>query len=321
MIVEKFLYFSNFELMDVNIKHTWIIRFLFVSLLCLLNLQLVLTERHGSLNLLNQVIRNSRTKSQQANSLPGRISMKDHFRFLFICQHKLHARTLESEMPKAQKSKAADKVVHPFSRKAAYLNREEVRLKRKDRKSEKATRLSNIGEFVVLFIIKNIRIVIIVVMKLEACEKLLWFQSQLDPNKTSYTKRDACEVVERYLHRFDSELEQIELVNGIKGRQGRLHSAREAAIKQSVERERAQFDGSGLEIPDIINTKHLKLFRDWTGDLKKLPNIKMRKVSSKVLDTKAETEEKEEVEHDDDDDEDADRADEDDEEEEMPESH
>ncbi|XP_014857249.1 PREDICTED: translation machinery-associated protein 16 [Poecilia mexicana] len=199
-------------------------------------------------------------------------------------------------MPKAQKSKAADKVVHPLSRKAAYLNREEVRLKRKERmKSEKATRLSNIGE------------------------KLLWFQSQLDPNKTNYTKRDACEVVERYLHRFDSELEQIELVNGIKGRQGRLHGARETAIKQSVERERAQFEGAGLEIPDIINTKHLKLFRDWTGDLKKLPNIKMRKVSSKVLDTKAEMEEKEEMEHDDEDDDEEEEEALDDME--MPESH
>lgn len=50
----------------------------------------------------------------------------------------------------------------------------------------------------------------------------------------------------RYLHRFDSELEQIELVNGIKGRQGRLHGAREAAIQQTVERERAQFEGVGL---------------------------------------------------------------------------
>ncbi|MED6239951.1 translation machinery-associated protein 16 [Ataeniobius toweri] len=143
----------------------------------------------------------------------------------------------ENKMPKTQKGKTADKVVHPYSRKAAYLNREEVRLKRKERmKSEKATRLSNIGE------------------------KLLWFQSQLDPNMTSYTKKDACEIVERYLHRFDSELEQIELVNGIKGRQGRLHGAREAAIKQTAERERAQFEGVGLEIPDIINTKHLKSF-------------------------------------------------------------
>lgn len=90
----------------------------------------------------------------------------------------------------------------------------------------------------------------------------------------------------RYLHRFDSELEQIELVNGIKGRQGRLHGAREAAIKQTLEREREQYDGVGFgefaaycahtsgvwkillhpaflfsEIPDIINAKHLKTFR------------------------------------------------------------
>lgn len=50
----------------------------------------------------------------------------------------------------------------------------------------------------------------------------------------------------RYLHRFDSELEQIELMNGIKGRQGRLHGAREAVIKQTIERERAQFEGVGF---------------------------------------------------------------------------
>lgn len=50
----------------------------------------------------------------------------------------------------------------------------------------------------------------------------------------------------RYLQRFDSELEQIELTNGIKGRQGRLHGAREAVIKQTIERERAQYEGVGF---------------------------------------------------------------------------
>ncbi|XP_049900952.1 translation machinery-associated protein 16 [Epinephelus moara] len=175
-------------------------------------------------------------------------------------------------MPKAQKGKgkAPEKVVHPYSRKAAYLAREEIRLKKKERqKNDKATRLSSIGE------------------------KLLWFQQQLDPEKTTYTKKDACDVIERYLQRFDSELEQIELMNGIKGRQGRLHGAREAVIKQTVERERAQYEGVGFEIPDIINAKHLKTFREWTGDLKKLPNIKLRKVSNKGLDTKNEEEEEE----------------------------
>lgn len=84
-------------------------------------------------------------------------------------------------------------------------------------------------------------------------------------------------------------------MNGIKGRQGRLHGAREAVIKQTIEREREQFEGAGFgtslthklidrnalcmhyvsdgkkkkknivlsltEIPDIINGKHLKAFR------------------------------------------------------------
>ncbi|XP_029356948.1 translation machinery-associated protein 16 [Echeneis naucrates] len=191
-------------------------------------------------------------------------------------------------MPKVQKTKgkASDKVVHPFSRKAAYLAREEIRLKRKEKqKNDKATRLSSVGE------------------------KLLWFQEQLDPAKTSYTRKDACDIIERYLKRFDAELEQIELMNGIKGRQGRLHSAREAVIKQTVERERAQYKGVGFEIPDIINTKHLKTFREWTGDLKKLPNIKLRKVSNKGLDTKSEGQDQHnEAEDSSEDDEDADNT-------------
>uniref|UniRef100_A0A3Q3Q5H4 Translation machinery-associated protein 16 n=1 Tax=Monopterus albus TaxID=43700 RepID=A0A3Q3Q5H4_MONAL len=178
-------------------------------------------------------------------------------------------------MPKVQKGKAAEKVVHPYSRKAACLAREEIRLKRKERqKNDKAMRMGSIGE------------------------KLLWFQGQLDPAKTVYTRKDACDIIERYLQRFDSELEQIELMNSIKGRQGRLHGAREAVIKQTIERERAQYEGVGFEIPDIINTKHLKTFREWTGDLKKLPNIKLRKVSSKGLDMKNEGEETREAEED-----------------------
>ncbi|XP_071375813.1 translation machinery-associated protein 16 [Centroberyx affinis] len=189
-------------------------------------------------------------------------------------------------MPKVQKGKAPEKVVHPFSRKAAYLAREELRLGKKERqKNEKATRLSSIGE------------------------KLLWFQKQLDPTKTAYTKEDACDIIERYLQRFDSELEQIELMNGIKGRQGRLHGAREAVIKQTVERERAEYESNGFEIPDIINAKHLKTFREWSGDLKKLPNIKLRKVSNKGLDRKNEEEEKNEAGEDDDEDDEDDQVD------------
>ncbi|XP_020825328.1 translation machinery-associated protein 16 isoform X3 [Phascolarctos cinereus] len=160
-------------------------------------------------------------------------------------------------MPKSLKGKSAGqqkKVIHPYSRRAAQLNREAHKQERKEKlKNEKALRLNIVGE------------------------KLQWFQSHLDPDKREYTKKDACELIESYLHRFDSELEQIELQNSIKGRQGRRHFSRETVIKQTMEREQKLYEGYGIEIPDIVNVKHLRTFREWNGDLKKLPNIKMRK--------------------------------------------
>ncbi|XP_053439965.1 translation machinery-associated protein 16 isoform X2 [Nycticebus coucang] len=109
-------------------------------------------------------------------------------------------------------------------------------------------------------------------------EKLQWFQNHLDPQKVRYSKKAACELIERYLNRFSSELEQIELHNSIRDRQGRRHSSRETVIKQTMERERQQYEGYGLEIPDIVDANNLKTLREWNFDLKKLPNIKMRKI-------------------------------------------
>ncbi|XP_016073066.1 PREDICTED: translation machinery-associated protein 16 [Miniopterus natalensis] len=161
-------------------------------------------------------------------------------------------------MPKALKGKNVGrekKVIHPYSRKAAQITREAHKQEKKEKlKNEKALRLNLIGE------------------------KLQWFQNHLDPRKVGYSKKDACELIERYLNRFSSELEQIELHNSIKDRQGRRHCSRETAIRQTVERERRQYEGHGLEIPDIINAGNLKTFREWDFDLKKLPNIKMRKM-------------------------------------------
>ncbi|XP_069782394.1 translation machinery-associated protein 16 isoform X2 [Narcine bancroftii] len=135
-------------------------------------------------------------------------------------------------MPKAQKTKKEPehKVIHPYSRKAAQLVRETHKQEKKDKiKNEKALRLNAIGE------------------------KLLWFQSHLEPHKTEYSKQEACEIVEKYLHRFDTELEQIELANSIKGRKGRQHVAREATLKQTIEHERLQYEEHGFDSLVIRN--------------------------------------------------------------------
>ncbi|XP_020956248.1 translation machinery-associated protein 16 isoform X2 [Sus scrofa] len=129
-------------------------------------------------------------------------------------------------MPKAPKGKNVGqekKVIHPYSRKAAQITREAHRQDKKEKlKNEKALRLNLIGE------------------------KLQWFQNHLDPQKVRYSKRAACNLIERYLSRFNDELEQIELQNDVRARQGRRHCAREAAIRQTVQRERQQFQGYGF---------------------------------------------------------------------------
>ncbi|EHB10104.1 hypothetical protein GW7_05640 [Heterocephalus glaber] len=159
-------------------------------------------------------------------------------------------------MPKAPKGKSTEKkIIHSYSRKAAQITREAHKQEKKEKlKNEKALCLNFIGE------------------------KLQWFQNELDPPKIRYSKKDACELIERYLNRFSSELEQTELHNSIKDRQGRCHQAWEMVIKQTMEREGQQYEGYGLEILDILHASSLKTFREWDLDLKKLPNIKMRKL-------------------------------------------
>lgn len=55
-----------------------------------------------------------------------------------------------------------------------------------------------------------------------------------------------------YLNRFSDELEQIELHNSIKGRQGRQHGSREMIIKQTMERERQLYEGYGIGMTLVV---------------------------------------------------------------------
>nr|CAI9697983.1 unnamed protein product [Rangifer tarandus platyrhynchus] len=53
-----------------------------------------------------------------------------------------------------------------------------------------------------------------------------------------------------YLNRFSGKLEQIELRNSFEDRQGRRHCSREAAIRQTLERERRQYQAHGLALSE-----------------------------------------------------------------------
>ncbi|RUS89717.1 hypothetical protein EGW08_002535, partial [Elysia chlorotica] len=167
-------------------------------------------------------------------------------------------------MPKASKStataseKAKDRPIHPYSRKALKLNKQHIH----DKKLEEAK--------------SNIKLKTQIM-----AEKVQWFKDNLD-DRHVYTKQDMVELVMTYRDRFAEELEQISIVQAVGNRQSqsRQHASREDAIKMITQTETAQFDGSGIEVPDLINKKHLEDLRKWDGNLNLIQNLKFRKISA-----------------------------------------
>ncbi|KAL4240991.1 translation machinery-associated protein 16 [Mactra antiquata] len=173
-------------------------------------------------------------------------------------------------MPKAPKSNAgkANKVIHPNSRTAKYLQRQANR----DQRVQK-TKADT------------------VIKQEQLQQRLIWYQDNMDPQKSAYTKHEVAELTLEYLERFSEELEQIGIVNNIGNRQTKQHQARETAIKITQEKEKHEFKTVGIEVPDLINGKSFEYFRNWTGEINFLPQIKLRR--SKDSDLKEATEESE----------------------------
>lgn len=166
-------------------------------------------------------------------------------------------------MPKAPKTKIKKTVkpVHPNSREAANLCWKAARDKRVSKnKGETSLKLDLLAE------------------------KLQWFQENLDYDKNTYTKKELATLTEKYLNRFQEELDQIDIVKSIGQRQGQQHISRKTAINMTTEKEKRDFEGPGFEVPDLVNGKHLEIFKKWNGELRYLQNIKLRKSFKTDLD-------------------------------------
>lgn len=170
-------------------------------------------------------------------------------------------------MPKEGKAKLhCKKVVHPNSRKATKLARQAHRDEKLQRKRTERNYL----------------------LQIKVGEKFRWFFENIDHDKTEYLSSEVCELIERYLHRFDEELQEINEQNSIKGRQGRAHASREDTLRNLIERERELYNTCGIELPDLTSAKVLAQFGEWNCDVASLKLIKMRKFKSSALEKKQE---------------------------------
>lgn len=165
-------------------------------------------------------------------------------------------------MPKATKVKRLQqKLVHPNSRKAQQIGRKQIhKNKVQERKKELSQKLK---------------------IKLD---KLAWFHSNLPDANTEVSPSDFQGLIERYLHRFDDEIEYVRSIEQIRGNTTQ-YSGRMDAIKMTLEKDNRDYDTCGLEVPDLLNLEVCNIFREWDGSsVAYFPKIAMKMYSRAMLD-------------------------------------
>lgn len=117
-------------------------------------------------------------------------------------------------------------------------------------------------------------------------EKLIWFKEHIDPEIKELTPEILDNLIQKYLARFDEELEQIQLKHSVGQRKKRQHASREDVITSTKQREMEEYLGCGMELVDLFNSKQLELLKSWTGELRFLPNFVKKRFSKSFLEKK-----------------------------------
>ena len=122
-------------------------------------------------------------------------------------------------------------------------------------------------------------------------DKLLWFKDNVegvlsDENSNVLTKNMLLEMAKEYLDRFQDEIDQITLKNSIggdkKNKKDRYRS-RLDVIKLTIQTETDEFEGCGLEMPNLLDEPTFKYFKSWNGELRFVQNIEMKRFRKKSL--------------------------------------
>ena len=158
-----------------------------------------------------------------------------------------------------------DKVIHPKSRKAFKMHSQELR-KHKLANAQKigGARLQILGD------------------------KLVWFRDNLalcvEEDAESITNAHMLEFAQAYLSRFQEELDQINMKNKVGGKKKRnQHTSRLDVIQHTMKTEKEEFEGCGLEMPDLLDKTNLQYFQEWQGELRFIQNIKVNRFKKSDL--------------------------------------
>ncbi|XP_055547333.1 translation machinery-associated protein 16 homolog [Wyeomyia smithii] len=149
---------------------------------------------------------------------------------------------------------------HPQSRKTLALARKIKKInKREKKKIGHACKANSIGK------------------------KLGWFADHLEGKNEPLSNSEYKRLIEEYLSRFNEELEQIKLVQSINKQRNNQHASREAAIRITLEKEVGDFNGGGLELPNLCNEEEFRQFQQWNGNAQTIQHLKLHFISCKTL--------------------------------------
>ncbi|KAI9592601.1 hypothetical protein BDF19DRAFT_451053 [Syncephalis fuscata] len=152
----------------------------------------------------------------------------------------------------------AKHVAHPYSRKANQITRS---LLRTDRLAQqKKERVAGSGR---------------------TADRYLWFRDMLmNTERELLTRSELLELVSIYVERHDEELERLR-----KQRKygNRPKSAREDLLESLQTKEQADFQGNGLDVPDLTIESNVNTLYSWKGDNNGMAQIRKMRVHSRML--------------------------------------
>lgn len=89
--------------------------------------------------------------------------------------------------------------------------------------------------------------------------------------------------INRYLTRFDDEIEQIKLKQSISKNRTNQHASRLSIIQMNLERDQGDYNGAGIELMNLCDPVKYKEFISWDGNSINLQHLKLERISKKFL--------------------------------------
>ncbi|CRK91667.1 CLUMA_CG005317, isoform A [Clunio marinus] len=115
-------------------------------------------------------------------------------------------------------------------------------------------------------------------------KKLSFFAEKIEDKNEALTAEEFEAIINEYFHRFDDELEQIQLKTQINSRRRNQHSSRESIIKITLEKDINNFKAGGMELLDLCDPIQFKALKDWDGNAHNIQHLKMKFISKSYLD-------------------------------------